>query len=165
MVTTFLFRHRDRLVGAWGAGSVLALWPPRGWTPSIAAVLAGLTLRLWARRHIGPHSRGRILSNTERCTGGPYRFLDHPLYAANLLVVAGLATLLAGPAPKALPAVLGPAILYAWLAREESRALREARAPERSHPLPRGDRGMRSEWASVLPPLALWSLLLWAALG
>ena len=163
MVTTFLFRHRDRLVGAWGAAGLVASWTPRGWIPSIAAILGGLALRLWARRHIGPHSRGRILSTGVRCTGGPYRWTRHPLYAANLLVVAGLATLMAGPTPAALALVSGPAALYAWLAWKEGQALDLAGAPERSQALPPGERGLRSEWASVLPPLAIWSLLLWVS--
>lgn len=162
-MTTFLFRHRDRLVGAWGVGAVVASWTPRGWTPSILAVLGGLALRLWARRHIGPHSRGRILSTEVRCTGGPYRWFDHPLYAANLLVVAGLATLLAGPTPAALALTSGPAALYAWLAWKERQALDRSGVPERSSPLPRNERGLRSEWASILPPLALWSMILLAS--
>lgn len=163
MVTHFLFRHRDRLVGAWGAGSLLVLWPPRGWLPSLVPVLAGLALRLWARRHIGPHSRGRILSTEVKCTGGPYRYLAHPLYTANLLVIAGVSTMLAGPTPAALALVGGPVLLYAWLAAMEGKALRDARSPERAGALPSAERGMRSEWASLLPPLALWSSLLWVA--
>lgn len=163
MVTTFLFRHRDRLLVAWGVGSVVACWAPVGWTPSLVPLLSGLALRLWARRHIGPHSRGRILSTDVRCTGGPYRFLEHPLYVANLLVVCGLATLLAGPTGTALALLSGPTALYSWLGRAESRALDAARPRQSALALPPGERKLGSEWASLAPPLALWTFLLWAA--
>lgn len=163
MVTTFLFRHRDRLVGAWGAGAIVASWEPKGWFPSLVPLLAGLALRIWARHHIGPHSRGRILSTAERCTSGPYHFVAHPLYLANLLVVCGIATLLAGPTPTSIALVSGPAALYAWLAHREGAALRNATPRERSRALPASERRLASEWASTAPPLALWALLLWAA--
>lgn len=154
-----LFRHRDRLVAAWGLGAIAFSWPPRGWLPSGLLVLVSMALRLWARAHIGPHSRGRILSSPERCVGGPYRFLDHPLYAANLLAVAGLALALAGPGVSALAIVAGPAVLYALLGRAESRRLRALAPPTRSAALPRSERRLLSEWASLLPPAALWILL------
>lgn len=163
MVTTFLFRHRDRLIGAWGVGAMAACWPPKGWLPSLVPLLAGLGLRLWARHHIGAHSRGRILSSAVRCTGGPYRFLHHPLYVANFLVVLAIASLLAGPTANALAAASGPALLYAWLGNREQAALDAANPLERSSSLPANERRLASEWASLAPPLALWAALLWAS--
>lgn len=163
MVTTFLFRHRDRLIGAWGVGAIAACWTPKGWVPSLLPLLAGLGLRLWARHHIGPHSRGRILSSTVRCTGGPYRFLHHPLYLANFLVVCAIALVLAGPTATALAAASGPALLYGWLGNRERAALDAANPRELSSPLLPHERRLVSEWASVAPPLALWTTLLWVA--
>lgn len=153
-----LFRHRDRLVAAWGLVAIAAAWPPRGWLPSAIPLSMGLLLRLWARAYIGPHSRGRILSSPERCTGGPYRFLSHPLYAANLLVLLGLASALAGPDVAVFAILSGPTALYILLGRAESRRLRELDPPLRNHPLPRMERKLRSEWASILPPVLLWLL-------
>lgn len=153
-----LFRHRDRLVGAWGLVAIAASWPPRSWLPSAVPLVLGLLLRLWARAHIGPHSRGRILSSPERCTGGPYRFLSHPLYAANLLVLLGLASALVGPDAAVLAILSGPTVLYILLGRVESRRLRELDPPIRNHPLPRAERKLRSEWASLVPPVVLWLL-------
>ncbi len=155
----FLFRHRDRLLGLWGIGFLVLAWPPRGMPSSLFLLVGGITLRLWARAHIGPHSRGRNLSAPMRCTGGPYAFLAHPLYVANLLVVAGLALQIAGLSLATVAALAGPTLLYALLGRAESRHLRETSPPDRFHPLPWAQRRMASEWASLLPPLVLWLAL------
>jgi protein-S-isoprenylcysteine O-methyltransferase Ste14 len=155
----FLFRHRDRLLGAWGVGFLALSCPPRGLPSSVVLLAAGIALRLWARAHIGPHSRGRNLSAPVRCTGGPYAFLAHPLYVANLLVIAALALQIAGPSPAAAAALTGPTLLYVLLARTETRHLLATAPPERPRPLPWAQRRMASEWASLLPPLALWLAL------
>jgi protein-S-isoprenylcysteine O-methyltransferase Ste14 len=128
-------------------------------TSSVVLLAAGLALRLWARAHIGPHSRGRNLSAPVRCTGGPYAFLAHPLYVANLLVIAALALQIAGPSAAAAAALTGPALLYVLLARAETRHLLATAPPERTHPLPWAQRRMASEWASLLPPVVLWLAL------
>lgn len=159
-MTPFLFRHRDRLLAVWGAGFLVLAWPPRGFGASLLPLLAGAALRLWARAHIGPHSRGRNLFAPVRCAGGPYALLPHPLYAANLLVVSALALQAAGPTVAAAAAVAGPALLYVVLARAEDRHLRAANPPVRSEALPWNQRRLASEWASLLPPSALW-ILLW----
>lgn len=44
-------------------------------------VLAGVGTRLWAS--------GVIMKNRELATGGPYRYVRHPLYVGNILVLAG----------------------------------------------------------------------------
>jgi len=163
VVSAFLYRHRDRLVVAWCAGCALATWPPVGWVRSWPLLVAGLALRIWARAHIGPHSRGRNLSAPERCVGGPYRWIGHPLYLANLLVAAALGLALSGPAPAAALFLAGPAALYAALARAESARLRLEAPPPRSQALPWNLRRMRSEWASLVPPVLAWTLLLWVA--
>lgn len=158
-VEDVLFRHRDRLVAAWGLGAFVLSWPPRGWLPSLLPLLAGFALRLWARAHIGPHSRGRFLSSPERCAGGPYRFLAHPLYVANLLAILAIALALAGPSLAVAGILSGPMLLYAFLGRAETRRMRELAPPARTAALPRAERRLRSEWASILPPAALWAFL------
>lgn len=48
---------------------------------AVPMVLAGIGIRLWAS--------GIITKNRELATAGPYRYVRHPLYAGNILVVAG----------------------------------------------------------------------------
>jgi protein-S-isoprenylcysteine O-methyltransferase Ste14 len=155
-----VYRFRGELVVLWCICWLPMLLPSRHWAPSATAVLSGLALRAWSRRFIGAHSRGRIPSCPERVVGGPYRWISHPLYLANLLVLAGLGSCALGPDPLRLAAVLsGPACLYLVLARTESRLLGTENPPERSAPLDARSGRWRSEWASFLPPVALW---LWA---
>lgn len=158
-MTAFLFRFRGELLAAWGATALLASWPPEGCTASVAFLVAGLALRAWARRHIGPHSRGRELSCPERSVSGPYRLFAHPLYLANILVVASLSLVLAGPGCRAALLVAGPLILYVFLARAESAFVRSRPSPERSTPHDANSGRWKSEWASTLPQIAAWCIL------
>ena len=163
-MNAFLFRFRGELLGLWGLLALGACWPPRGCPASVASLLAGLALRAWARRHIGPHSRSRVLSCPERSTRGPYRYVAHPLYLANLLVATALALVLAGPTPMALAWMAGPVCLYALLARAENRVVAQAGSPDRTVPHDLATGGWRSEWASFVPPLLAWGFLQWIAL-
>jgi len=158
-VTSFLFRFRGELLAAWGIGAAFAAWPPKGCLASLPLLLVGICLRIWARRHIGPHSRGRNLSCPERSTGGPYRHLRHPLYMANLCVVAAIALVLTGPVWQAALLVAGPCGLYALLARAETRFVTRSNAPERVAVHDRTSGKWRSEWASILPQTGVWCLL------
>jgi protein-S-isoprenylcysteine O-methyltransferase Ste14 len=158
-MTAFLFRFRGELLAAWGIAAFAWGWPPRGFAPSFALLAGGLALRAWARRHIGPHSRGRVLDCPERSVAGPYRFLRHPLYVANLLVAASLALALVGPRPPVLLLLLGPVLLYALLGRAETVFVARSGTPERRTPHDRSTGGWRSEWASFVPPVAVWGVL------
>ena len=161
-MTALLYRIRGELVVLWGLACLPWVLPSRGWTPSAVLLLAGLALRAWSRRHIGPHSRGRILSCPERVAGGPYRWIPHPLYLANLLVLSGLAACAIGPDPLRLALALSvPVLLYAVLARAESRLLGTLDPPQRISPLDAGSGKWRSEWASFLPPILLWTWAAW----
>lgn len=157
-----LFHRRGAIAAVLGLAALAIAYPPRPDPRSSLLLAAGLALRLWARRHIGGHSRGATVSAPYRAAGGPYRFLSHPLYAANLLVVAGLLGALCGAHPLLALALWLPfLVLYAALAAIESRHLRLVSPPVRRDPLPPADRRTRSEWASVVPPLAAWILLWW----
>lgn len=158
-MTAFLFRFRGELLAAWGVVALAFQWPPQGCRVSAALLLAGLALRAWARRHIGPHSRGRELSCPERSVSGPYRFFGHPLYLANTLVVASLSLALAGPGWLAALLVAAPAVLYAHLARAESNFLQAHPSSERSTPHDAKSGRWKSEWASCLPQIAAWCIL------
>lgn len=72
-------------------------------------VLAGVGIRMWAS--------GVIMKNRELATGGPYRYVRHPLYTGNILILAGfvLASGNGWTAPVALAFLLfyyPPAIEY-----------------------------------------------------
>jgi protein-S-isoprenylcysteine O-methyltransferase Ste14 len=64
--------------------------------PLLAAGLlvagAGLTLFLWAMRNLGrQYTPGHAAHlPTEIVTAGPYRYIRHPVYTANLLMTAGI---------------------------------------------------------------------------
>lgn len=94
--------------------------------------------------------------------GGPYRWLDHPLYLANLLVLGGLAWRLVGDRPfLVLASLCGPLALYALLARAERQLLNRTLAPATNLPVDARSGKWTSEWASILPPLAVWVLVGW----
>lgn len=65
--------------------------------PSAAHVAAALpilalgeALRFAGLRYLDASARGTRLRADALCTGGPYRFVRHPLYAGNFLLVAGM---------------------------------------------------------------------------
>jgi protein-S-isoprenylcysteine O-methyltransferase Ste14 len=100
----------------------------------LAALIVGATalvLLQWSLRSLGrnfaPCDRGILPRELVRC--GPYRWLPHPIYTANLLLVAALAIASFGPLIVATGALL--AVFYAFAIRDESRALRRlSTAPE-----------------------------------
>jgi protein-S-isoprenylcysteine O-methyltransferase Ste14 len=57
----------------------------------IAAMLAGLALRIWASRVLGAFSTRTLRTSAQQnlITRGPYRLLRHPGYLANLLMWLG----------------------------------------------------------------------------
>lgn len=124
---------------------------------SLPVLLGGLSLRVWARRHIGLHTRGKRLEAPYRATGGPYRYLSHPLYLANVLVALGCLGAIGGRIGATLLATLPVALLYVLLARGESAFLAAGNPPAQSarldHP------GWAKESWSLVPPLLLWGVL------
>lgn len=161
-MTAWLYRFRGELIALWCLGVALLSWPARGGFLSLVPLSAGLALRVWARRHAGAHTRGREMSAPYRAVGGPYRFLPHPLYAANLLVLTGLAWRLLGDRPLLIGLSLcGPVVLYAVLARAESRLLTQQAAVATNRPLDARAGRWTSEWASLAPPVLAWVLAGW----
>lgn len=55
----------------------------------IVLFVIGLGIRIWAAGYIGKTARGQEFRSRFRITGGPYRFLRHPLYIGNLFLVVG----------------------------------------------------------------------------
>lgn len=76
----------------------LALWMIRNARPrpvgvliGLICVIVGLATRLWAVAHIGPVSRTRRPDTPSvRISSGPYRYLQHPIYAGNGILSEGL---------------------------------------------------------------------------
>jgi len=55
-----------------------------------------VSLRIWARMHIGLHSRGSVLCAPQIVKSGPYSFFKHPLYLSNWLAGASIAIFYSG---------------------------------------------------------------------
>lgn len=155
-----VYRWRGWLASAAVLSGALAVWPDRriaassAW--SIVPLLLGLSLRLWARRHIGLHSRGALPQAPCRVVSGPYRYVSHPLYAANVLVAVGILGALL-PVRSVGLAAFPVILLYAFLAHSESLLLSRENPPVQCGALARS--GWSKEIWSVLPPLLLWILI------
>jgi len=78
-------------------GLLLLLLPPAPFEPiGVPIFLAALFLRVWARQHIGEHSRGSELACDEIVKTGPYRYIKHPLYLSNFIAGVAFAIFHAG---------------------------------------------------------------------
>lgn len=155
-----VYRRRGWLASAAVLSGALAVWPDRRVVASsvwsLVPLLLGLSLRIWARRHIGLHSRGALPQAPCRVVSGPYRYVSHPLYAANVLVALGILGALLpvrSVGLSAFPVIL----LYAFLAHGESRLLARENPPVQCGALARS--GWSKEIWSVFPPLVLWILI------
>ena len=82
-VDRFLRRHRGKLHLL---AFVLAIaWATPSFVPillGLPLVVVGLGLRTWAAGHLA--------KNTRLCTAGPYGLCRHPMYLANLVILAGI---------------------------------------------------------------------------
>lgn len=69
-------------------------------SPILASIFigVGIFIRIWAGGYIGQRARQNHFSAHYMITNGPYRFLKHPLYCGNLLLVVGV-ILLFNPPP------------------------------------------------------------------
>ncbi|MDR1811872.1 MAG: hypothetical protein LBQ87_03520 [Candidatus Fibromonas sp.] len=114
---------------------LLLLLPPAsfgfaGWV-GIPLFFAACFLRVWARMHIGEHSRGRELACPEIVKTGPYRYIRHPLYLSNFMAGVAFAVFHAGFSFGALWFCgLYGGFLW-WLARNENGFLRGAAASQK----------------------------------
>ena len=99
-------------------GLALAVWgtPSLGQLAGATPLLAlGLGGRIWAVAHIGMSSRTRSAeAPVALVKTGPYAFLQHPLYCANLAVALGLVLFLRPPGTRAVGLVLFASLFY-WL--------------------------------------------------
>lgn len=107
---------------------------PRGLLPALGIGVVALVLLHWSLRALGhnfaPCDRG--IMPRELVRAGPYRWLRHPIYTANLLLVAAVAVASVGPLIAAVGVVL--AGFYASAIRDEARALGRLAPGPRGHP-------------------------------
>jgi len=121
------FRFRGWLLGSL---ALLVLISSRPTATSITLALPflilGLFFRGWAFAHLGSRGRTRDPSPPpDRVVRGPYKWLNHPVYAANVLVALGI--LLAAAPGYALGLVAGGFVLglYGMLALREQRQMKD----------------------------------------
>jgi len=81
-----------------GLAFLLLLSPPSPNIEMLAIPIFALSvsLRIWARMHIGLHSRGAELCAPQIVKSGPYSFFKHPLYLSNWLAGVSFAILHSG---------------------------------------------------------------------
>ena len=69
------------------------LWPQSAITVAIGLGLAiiGLSIAVWARRHLGKYWSGRITLKVDHhvIQSGPYAFVRHPIYSGILFALLG----------------------------------------------------------------------------
>jgi len=83
------------------------------------------SLRIWARMHIGLHSRGTELCAPQIVKSGPYSFFKHPLYLSNWLAGASFAILYSGFSEICLGFCLVYLVFLLLLAFKENSFLKE----------------------------------------
>ncbi|MCL2207113.1 MAG: hypothetical protein FWB90_03345 [Fibromonadales bacterium] len=114
-----MYKHRG-IIAAF-LGVLLLLLPPAQfeyiWIPLF---IAAIFLRIWARMHIGEHSRGSELSCPEIVKTGPYKFIKHPLYLSNFMAGTAFALFHAGFSLETLAFCAIYAIFLIYLAKKET---------------------------------------------
>ncbi|MDX1547010.1 MAG: isoprenylcysteine carboxylmethyltransferase family protein [Rhodothermales bacterium] len=87
-----------------------------------AVALAVVPLTAWVLRTLGPNVSETVLTKRGHAlvTGGPYRYVRHPLYTAGLLLLGALSVLSASALMAALVAVVAVLIRVVVIPREEA---------------------------------------------
>jgi len=91
-----LYKYRGFISA--GLSVLLLLSPPAQKIEMLAFPIFAFSasLRIWARMHIGMHSRGTELCAPQIANSGPYSFFKHPLYLSNWLAGTSFAILHSG---------------------------------------------------------------------
>jgi protein-S-isoprenylcysteine O-methyltransferase Ste14 len=63
------------------------------WLVSIAIILFGFGIRLWATKHIGRRMLWMKKKGKQLIRMGPYAYVRNPLYIANIIIAAGFSIL------------------------------------------------------------------------
>ena len=84
-----------------------------------ALVAVGTGQIWWAHVSLPPGTSPLPVPVRTRTTAGPYRFLRHPMYVGNVLVVMGVGGLAAGYWNAAALGLLAILVMGEWAGREE----------------------------------------------
>jgi protein-S-isoprenylcysteine O-methyltransferase Ste14 len=99
--------------------------------------IAAAFLRVWARMHIGEHTRKDELSCPGLVQSGPYKYMNHPLYLSNFMAGASFALFHAGFSLGALGFCAAYGVFLAVLAVNENKFLTSRRDSSPRLPLRR----------------------------
>ena len=114
-----MYKHRGIITALLGV--LLLLLPPASFEYiGILFLIAAIFLRIWARMHIGEHSRGSELACPEIVKTGPYKYINHPLYLSNFMAGAAFALFHTGFSPETLIFCAVYAIFLIYLAKRET---------------------------------------------
>jgi len=139
------FSYKNRGIITALLGVLLLLLPPAPFECIGTALLAvAIFLRIWARMHIGEHSRGSELACPEISKTGPYKYISHPLYLSNFMAGAAFAIFHAGFSLGTLAFCTVYAMFLIYLAKKESYFIAASLQPAtprqlRCHPSKRGE--------------------------
>jgi protein-S-isoprenylcysteine O-methyltransferase Ste14 len=127
-----MYRHRGIITAFFGL--LLLLLPPASFeVAGVLFFLAAFFLRIWARMHIGKHSRASEIACPEMVVTGPYKYVKHPLYISNFMAGAAFALFHAGFSFATLGFCAIYGIFLAILAINENKFLENAVAQVKSH--------------------------------
>jgi protein-S-isoprenylcysteine O-methyltransferase Ste14 len=125
----FVYPHRGALTALLALALFLAPPAPFLRPGALTWIFSAFFLRVWARRYIGPHSRGSRIVCPEQVKDGPYAGFSHPLYLSNFLFAIGLAYFHLGFGTLLISYILAFGIFLAYLARQESRYIQKMNPP------------------------------------
>lgn len=81
-------------------------------------LVVGLVLGCWALRSLPAGTCLQPVAIQQRSSRGPYRWLDHPMYVGNVLLVVGAAGLAAGGWNALACGTLAELLMRDWIFRE-----------------------------------------------
>ncbi len=124
-----------------------------------AAIVLGLTIRIWAAGYIGGDARRREFQAEHIIRNGPYRCLKHPLYIGNFFLVAGVLTLYNPPRWMGLLYLVLFLVIYVSILLSEADYLKGKPVREARYRM-RNLRGELSTWVVLVSVYVVFFVLL-----
>lgn len=126
-----LFRYRGAIAVPFFIFLVLLGQAPRYKSIPYIFILCGETLRIWAAGYIGKTARAASFETKYRIANGPFKYLKHPLYMGNFLLVIGVVLLFNPPLPYAIFLIMFFVIEYSIIIVGEMHHLRTTARKDR----------------------------------